>query len=93
MRIIKPLAVGFLAATIAAPSLAGEVRIYPYASKENYCPTGLQPVTISGVISCGQPNQTISYQQVKIHVGQYGARKIRHAQAAGTCPEGVKGCY
>ena len=93
MRFIPSLAAAAIATVVAMPATADGMKVYPYPSKENYCPTGLQPVTISGVISCGQPNQTISYQQVKIHVGQYGARKIRHAQAAGTCPEGVKGCY
>ena len=93
MRIVKPLVAGLLAATIAAPALAEGVKIYPYASKENYCPTGLQPITINGVICCGQPNQEQSYQSVMAHSTYKKARKTYRARAVDTCPEGVKGCY
>ena len=44
--------------TIAAPA---RNRIYRYDSAANYSPTGLQPITISGVICCGKLN-TGSYQ-------------------------------
>ena len=93
MRIIKPVAAGLLALAIAAPAMAEGVRIYPYASKENYCPTGLQPITINGVICCGQPNQSQSYQQVMSHPQRKAKRKVYRARAVDTCPEGVKGCY
>lgn len=62
-------------------------RIYAYKSAENYCPEGLQPVTISGVICCGTPNQTVSYQQMLAH----GAVKRRVSRSF-DCPVGTKGC-
>ena len=73
----------------AAPALANEPKIYPYASTANYCPAGLQPVTISGVICCGTPNQSVSYQSMMHHAG--GSKKRVAAQSY-QCPEGVKGC-
>ncbi|WP_425099622.1 hypothetical protein [Tropicibacter sp. S64] len=30
--------------------------MHSYPSKENFCPAGLQPVTLGGVICCGVPN-------------------------------------
>lgn len=35
--------------------------IYAYKGAPNYCPTGLQPVVIGGVVCCGVPN-THEYQ-------------------------------
>ena len=58
-----------LAAPLATPARA-EVdapRVYAYGGVANYCPAGLQPVTINGVICCGTPNQGITYQQAKSH--------------------------
>ncbi len=54
----------------AAPVLAGAtdpVKVYPYQTSENFCPAGLQPVSVSGVISCGTPTETVSYQQAMRH--------------------------
>lgn len=53
---------------MAAPSFAaGEdpVVIYPYATTENYCPAGLQPVSYDGTVSCGKPTTTVTYQTAK----------------------------
>jgi len=77
------------AAFVAAPAMANNrpVAIYSYASSENYCPAGLQPVSLNGVICCGTPNQSTSYQQM-----------IRHASGTASttrrtvCPVGEKGC-
>lgn len=81
----------------AAPALAGEARIYPYASSANYCPTGFQPISINGVICCGVPNQSVSYQSMKAHAVARKARVRRRVAAAPTsrivCPVGEKGCY
>lgn len=80
---------------MATPVLAQDnsgPRIYAYKSQANYCPAGLQPVTIDGTICCGVPNQTQSYQQVmstgkqKRYVQR--ARAVRRAD----CPVGTKGC-
>ena len=35
-----------------------EIAIWAYPSAANYCPSGLQPVVVGGVICCGQPNRT-----------------------------------
>lgn len=81
---------------VAMPLVAGsEARIYPYATSENYCPAGLRPVTINGVICCGTPNQTISYQAAKAHpVSRKNTRHVTHEtySARADCPIGTKGC-
>ena len=59
-------------------------NIYPVHTTHNYCPAGLQPVTLNGVICCGQPNQSVSYA----HMLRHGA--TRAARVA--CPVGQKGC-
>ena len=79
-----------LAGLGAVPALAEGVRIYPYASKQNYCPTGLKPITINGVICCGTPNQKQSYQQVMAHSA---GKKTYRTRAEKSCPEWAKGCY
>ena len=89
MRILTPLAAGLVAAVLAAPAMA-DVKLYPYASKENYCPAGLQPITIAGVICCGVPNQSMTYQQVMRHPAP---KRVHRVRAAKVCPEGAKGCY
>lgn len=42
------------------------VSIHPYHGP-NYCPIGLQPVVVNGVICCGTPNSNVSYQQMMAH--------------------------
>ena len=91
MRPIHTLAAGLAAALIAAPALAGP-KLYAVENTENYCPAGLQPVTMNGVICCGTPNQPQTYQQVKHHPATKH-RTHRVTRAARTCAEGEKGCY
>lgn len=96
MFIQKSSAALCLAFAMFAPAMASaEVRIYPYHSEENYCPAGLQPVTIDGVICCGNPNQHVSYQDAMSHP----VRVERHAVYAKPvnmadldCAIGTKGC-
>ncbi|MEQ9693412.1 hypothetical protein [Shimia sp. SDUM112013] len=52
-------------------------QAYPAAA--NYCPQGLQPITLGGVICCGTPNASYS-------------NPAGHSKAAPSCPAGVKGC-
>jgi len=84
---------GILAA-LAIAALGGAARadspgIYAYAGTANYCPAGLQPVSINGVICCGEPNRAHSYQQAKQHV----VTRIRSARPRfDECAPGVKGC-
>lgn len=59
------------------------VLIHPYPTHTNYCPSGLQPVTLGGVICCGTPNTTERF--VNASTGHRGYR-------ASSCPPGAKGC-
>lgn len=71
------------------------VMIYPQPHHANYCPQGLQPVTISGVISCGRPNKQITYQQMLAHpqpVRVHKPRPTYHRSAVPSCSPGIKGC-
>jgi hypothetical protein len=97
-NLMKPkitMAVGIAVVLFAAaPAMAVEAKIYRYdGTSENYCPTGLQPITISGVVCCGVPNQAHSYQQVMTHPAP-GVRhhKVRNYSARPACREGTKGC-
>jgi hypothetical protein len=65
-------------------------RIYPFHSAENHCPTGLQPITINGVICCGTPNQKMTYQQALAHPAP--KRHVRRVARRADCPIGTKGC-
>ncbi|MFK7874694.1 MAG: hypothetical protein AB8B71_02785 [Paracoccaceae bacterium] len=87
MRISLGLLLGAGLGVLAAGSVAAEGKIYPYHAKHNYCPAGLQPVTVGGVICCGTPNQHVSYNAMLRH----GATKKRRSRAA-DCPIGQKGC-
>lgn len=79
-----------LAALTAMPASALP-RIYAYATTANYCPAGLQPISINGVVCCGQPNQSITYQQAMSHpVVRRQYRPARAPQA--DCPIGQKSC-
>ena len=55
-------------------SSAGQVSIHPYHGP-NYCPMGLQPVVVNGVICCGTPNSNMSYQQMMAHPMPMKARR------------------
>ena len=88
----KSIAAGIAIAVIGTSALAGDAKIYPYASNENFCPAGLQPITISGVICCGTPNTSHTYQQVMAHPVKK-THYVRKARVVDTCREGEKGCY
>lgn len=79
-----------LAAVMALPAAAAP-RIYAYSTSANYCPAGLQPISINGVICCGQPNQSMTYQQAMAH--PVARRAYRPAPAPKPdCPIGQKSC-
>ncbi|MGH1423520.1 MAG: hypothetical protein ACRBBU_02245 [Pseudooceanicola sp.] len=63
----------------AAPAMAQEAKLYPYKASANYCPAGLQPVVLGGVVCCGTPNQSVSYSSMKAHPT---GRKAYHAPKA-----------
>ncbi len=93
MRLMPTLTKGLALAIFAAtPALADGPTLYPYATNVNYCPAGLQPIVLNGVICCGQPTTHVSYQQVMKHPAP--RVKKRHYSARRTnCPVGTKGCY
>ncbi|KIN61657.1 hypothetical protein Z945_2650 [Sulfitobacter noctilucae] len=85
---------GLMMASMLPTQVAAEAKIYPYHAA-NYCPAGLQPITISGVICCGQPNQHMSYNQMMAHpVAKKKVHKVRRVvrSARPTCLPGTKGC-
>ena len=93
MRFVTAAALAVLMTTPALADGQSGPKIYAYKSHANYCPAGLQPVTIDGTICCGRPNQTQTYQQVMAH----GVAKKRHvtrvrAVRRANCPVGTKGC-
>ena len=85
-----------MVATLMPGQVAAEAKLYPYQASANYCPAGLQPITISGVICCGVPNQNMTYQQVKAHpvAKRRHVVKQRHYVQVGKsyCEPGTKGC-
>lgn len=60
-----------LAAGLLAGAAGAEVHPAPVwafnPTHENFCPAGLQPVTLDGTICCGTPNRSASYVEVKRH--------------------------
>jgi hypothetical protein len=89
-------AVGLLSAGLAGP-VSAEPKVYAYPSSANYCPAGLQPVTLGGAIGCGTPNQPMTYAEVKAHPVVHRHRHPHRAvtlrrSARVPCPAGAKGC-
>lgn len=85
--------IGLMLTTLMPGQAAAEAKIYPYAASANYCPAGLQPITISGVICCGTPNQHMSYQQALAHpVKKRHKARYVHRSARPSCQPGTKGC-
>ena len=97
MRISMCIAAGLSALVFGAGAALAEKKnqagpkIYPYKTSENFCPAGLQPVTVSGSISCGVPNTKTSYQHALKH-GSKKRRAHRVLSSTADCPIGEKGC-
>ena len=70
MRILKSVAF-VTALCVAGPALAwnenmtqpasNDMPVWAYSGGANYCPAGLQPVVVGGVVCCGTPNRTGAY--------------------------------
>ena len=68
-------------AGVPATASAQDAALYAYQT-ENFCPAGLQPITISGVICCGTPTRGESYSSMMQHpVKQKRVHKVRRAHA------------
>lgn len=94
MRVMTAIATaaGLLSAGLAG-QVSAELKVYAYPSSANYCPAGLQPVTLGGAICCGTPNQTMTYAEVKAHPVQRHHRVVTPRRSARVpCPVGTKGC-
>jgi hypothetical protein len=89
-------ALGLIAALPQTAQAGSDIKIYPIASSHNYCPAGLRPVSIDGTVSCGTPNQHITYQQVMVHPvttrRHYRATHQPRRSARAECAIGTKGC-
>lgn len=90
MSKLRLISAACLMAMGAVPALADGPKIYPYATSANFCPAGLRPISINGVICCGTPNQSMTYQQAK---SAPLPRRHGPAPRRTVCPEGEKGCY
>lgn len=73
----------------SSPVLAQSAGVFSYQSHANYCPVGLQPVSINGVVCCGTPDQGQTYQQALRHPVR---QTVGAATAYQSCPAGAKGC-
>jgi len=92
MRLTPVISAAALVALMGAgAAIADQPKIYAYHSSHNFCPAGLQPVTMDGVICCGRPNQGISYQQALAHPVKKKKRYV-HRTRQSSCPVGTKGC-
>ncbi|SPF78068.1 hypothetical protein [Pseudoprimorskyibacter insulae] len=66
-------------------------QIYAYPTKANYCPAGLQPVVVGGVICCGTPTAP-GYGDHTLAPKAVYKKKTYSAPAPRIyAPEGVKG--
>lgn len=71
---------------------------YSYRAGANYCPAGLEPVSIAGEVSCGTPNQPRTYQQMLAHPKPAAprhpvAKRTTYGRSAvPLCGVGMKGC-
>ena len=95
MKLSSKIAYGFgLLMLGAAPAMAQQPAIYSYPqATANYCPAGLQPIVMGGVICCGTPNRG-SYSDMMRHPAP--VRKVKKHYTprhyVDNCPAGVKGC-
>lgn len=70
---------------------AGQTLVYPYPTKYNYCPDGLQPVLANGEISCGKPNVGTTYYNAP-GGKTYKKKAVRRTHdPRAYAPEGIKG--
>lgn len=95
IKVLFSVAAGLLVMG-TAPMMAQSAPAYPYATSENYCPSGLQPIVMGGVVCCGTPTRSVSYQSMMRHPVTKVRKIVRRASYAprrAVCPVGEKGCY
>lgn len=86
--LILSAGLGLLA--LAAPAAAMDAKTFPYPASANYCPQGLQPIQMGGVICCGVPNQAVTYSQYQRHPVQRNYRP-RMVDYGSKSPQGWDG--
>lgn len=64
-------------------------KIFPYAAKANYCPAGLQPIVMNGVICCGTPTTTEHYYNAPVKKKRVYHKKSHKPRVY--APAGTKG--
>jgi hypothetical protein len=97
MRILSSLSLAIALSATALPAIADTMKYYPYPTHVNYCPAGLQPISMGGVICCGVPNTHVTYREMMRH-----PVPVRHVtpvyldkgevHSSRVCEEGQKGC-
>lgn len=92
MRYTRVIAAAAAVTLMSAVSGMAQPKIYAYTGTHNFCPAGLQPVTMNGEICCGRPNQGISYQQAMSHPVKRKKHVHRTYARKADCPVGTKGC-
>ena len=90
MRILSSLATLTALCVAAVPAAADSMKYYPYHGK-NFCPAGLQPISMGGVICCGTPNTQVTYRQMMRHPSPVHHTPASHDKGK-VCVEGEKGC-
>ncbi|MEL7255190.1 MAG: hypothetical protein AAGL23_13515 [Pseudomonadota bacterium] len=85
-------------ALVAAPAMADGMKYFPYHG-HNFCPAGLQPISMGGVICCGQPNTHVTYREMMRHPAPVRHQPVVYldkgevaGSSASVCQEGEKGC-
>ena len=90
MRILSSLATLTALSVAAVPAAADSMKYYPYHGK-NFCPAGLQPISMGGVICRGTPNTHVTYRQMMRLPGPVHHTPASHDKGK-VCVEGEKGC-
>ena len=77
---------------LGAPAFAAghsTATTYAYPAGANYCPAGLQPIILNGVICCGTPNSSVSYSSMMQHPTPQ--RRVHVVQPTFFDQPGIKG--
>ena len=75
---------------LAAPA-AAEPVLFTYPASANYCPSGLQPIVLNGVICCGTPNTHATYSDWNRHPVQRKKYYAPRAEYGWKSPGGYTG--
>ena len=95
MRILPSILTAAALVTASAPAIADSMKYYPYHG-HNFCPAGLQPISMGGVICCGTPNTHVTYREMMRHPVRSHSQPVAFLDKgqvrSPVCQEGQKGC-